>query len=704
MQKQAAEIRYFLFSQAFADGLRITFAILLPAMAGYYFGFFLIGLTVSLGALCVSLADAPGPLLNKRNGMLVCILSVFIVSLVTSFARLNSFTLGFEIVLFCFFFSMFNAFGTRAAGVGTAALLVMILTMDDPVPTKDILPHSAMILAGGLWYFLVSIALSRLQPYRPGQRILGECVRELARYLSIKASFYEPKSDLANTYRKLVSQHIVVNEKQDAVRDILFKSRQIVNESTPTGRKLVFTFVETVDLFEDITATYYNYDNLRNRFASSHILADISKVIRTIAHELDLMGMAIQNDSGYRSYTDLDEELVFLKANIDSLGKTQNESHLILKKILVNLRRLVQKTKEVANYFAGKESLSKRELLDHSKFISHQSIDRKIFFNNLSLSSSVFRHSLRVSIACIAGYVITKFLAYGHHSYWVLMTTAFIMKPAFSLTRQRNIERILGTVLGGLIGVAILVFVHNKDLLFAIMVIFMLLNYSFMRINYLATVLFTTPFVLILFSFLGVGFADVARERVFDTLLGCVIAFTAGSFLFPSWEKDYLHNYVSKMLKANADYLDVIVKGLGGMQPDLTHYKLVRKEVYVASANLSAAFQRMLFEPKNKQQHGKKMQEFIVLNHILFSNIATVATNLLRREPRRHPQQLVSYAKRSREILCRQAGNNYKEVSVAQAEKEPEIINADDVLLKDQLEFIAGLCTDIEKNVISMNL
>jgi uncharacterized membrane protein (TIGR01666 family) len=707
MQKQAAEIKYFLYSQAFADGLRITFAILLPALVGFYTGYFLAGLNIALGALCVSLTDAPGPVLNKRNGMLLCAASIFIVSLITSVARLNPLMMGIEIGAVCFFFSMFNAYGTRAAGVGTAAMLVMVLTMDDPVSSKDLLMHSTQILAGGLWYFLVSMLFNRLQPYRPGQRILGECIRELAKYLSIKADFYDPQKDLTGTYRKLVAQQILVNDKQDAVREILFKSRQIVSESTSTGRKLVLTFVETVDLFEDITATYYNYDQLRMKFASTGILEKTGSIINQIAAELDQVGMSIQIDSGYKTNVDLEARLAWLKTETDALPKNENESHLILRKILVNLRRLVQKTNELKNYFASKDAFKNREPVDHAKFISHQPLDARIFLNNLSFDSSVYRHSLRVAIASVAGFIITKFISYGHHSYWVILTIAFILKPAFSLTRQRNIERIIGTVAGGLFGAVILYFIHNKELLFGIMVVFMLLNYSFMRTNYLVMVFFTTPFVLILFSFLGVGFADVARERIFDTVLGCVIAFAAGSFLFPSWEKDYLHNYVRNMLKANAAYLELIVKGLGGVKPDLTHYKLVRKEVYVATANLSAAFQRMLSEPKNKQQHGKKIQEFIVLNHILFSNVATVATNIMRKEPRRHPQQIIAVAKKSRETICRHVGKSEKTVPVFRIANEnasPEIINADDVLLKDQLDFISGLCKDIDKNVTSMDL
>jgi uncharacterized membrane protein YccC len=361
--------------------------------------------------------------------------------------------------------------------------------------------------------------------------------------------------------------------------------------------------------------------------------------------------------------------------------------------------------KEVSNYFSDEALPRNNESFDHAKFITHQPLDAKVFLSNLGMRSSVFRHALRVAIACLAGYVITKGISYGEYSYWVLLTIAFILKPAFSLTRERNIQRIIGTVAGGAAGIGLLLITQNRDLLFVLMVLFMLLDYSLMRINYLATVFFTTLFVLIFFYFLGVGISSLAQERIFDTLLGCLIAFAAGTFLFPSWEKDYIRSHVTAMLKANAAYLNLIVKGLSGQKPDMLTYKLVRKEVYLATANLSAAFQRMLSEPKDKQRNGKKMQEFIVLNHILFSNIATVATGIMRKENRKHPQLLIQTTKNSITLLKKHLDEG-EQMRLIPDEKNREVdfVTADDVLLKDQIDFIYGLSKDIDKNISAMNL
>ena len=146
------DIQHFFNTQAFADGLRATVAILLPAIIGSYTGHFEAGVTISLGAMCVSLTDAPGPVIHKRNGMLASTAFIFLIALLTSYARLNVYSMGVAIAIIAFFFSMFNVYGNRAGAVGNTAILVMIVTMDKPAGVDSIFFHALLILAGGLFY------------------------------------------------------------------------------------------------------------------------------------------------------------------------------------------------------------------------------------------------------------------------------------------------------------------------------------------------------------------------------------------------------------------------------------------------------------------------------------------------------------------------------------------------------------------------
>jgi len=706
MQYQAREIKYFFYSQAFADGFRTSFAILLPALLGLYFNFFQVGLTISLGCMCVSLTDAPGPVIHKRNGMLFCSAFIFIVALITGFARLNVYTLGLEIIATSFFFSMFNVYGIRAASVGNSGILIMILTMDAALSPPQALTHALLILAGGIFYTVVSLLLHALRPYRISQRALGDSLREVATYLSIKTDFYDASTDLDKNYNRLVDQQITVHEKQEAVRELLFKTRQIVEETTAEGRRLVFAFTEGVDFFEDITATYYDYALLRKQFAGTGALELVNKTLKKATAELDAIGIAIQSNANFRPSFDYAQELNDIKKKIDDIIPKGEANALILRKILVNIRKLFTDLNNISQYFQ-KNTTVQRTRLDSARFVSHQSLDPKVIWDNFSFQSSTFRHALRVCIACIAGFMVAKLIDYGHHSYWVLLTIAFILKPAFSLTKQRNIQRIIGTFVGGAIGVIILTLTHDKTIHFVFLVLFMLGTYSFMRIKYLVMVICITPYILILFSFLGGEYKSVIEERLLDTTIGCVIAFSASYFLFPSWEAGQLKKDMQGIVRANANYLQKIVEALSGYKINMLDYKLARKDVYLNSANLSATFQRMLSEPKSKQGAEKDIHQFVVLNHTLFSNTANLSAAVFSKERKAYPAELIIPGKKAlnklNEVRKKLADETVMTSEVLKKNLSSEQTEtADDRLIKEQFDFIYTLANDLDKTTTAI--
>ena len=706
MHEKTKQIKNFLFSQYLADGIRITLEIVLPTIVYAQFGKIETGITISLGALCVSISDVPGPVKHKRNGMLYCNIFIFLMALLTGLVNNNIFLLGLLIALSSFFFSMFSVYGNRAASIGTAALLVMILRLTHITDILNAANDSVLILYGGIWYMLIALLFYRLTPYRPAQRSLGECIHETAKYLRIKAALYDTKTNPDDEYKKLVAQQVVVNEKQEQVRELLFKNRQLLKESIQSGRLLVLTFADLVDLYENIMASWYDYTSLRERFSSSGILDEISLIIKNIANELDNIGFAIQSNSSYKKKYHLIPELIKLKSTIDAAGE-RDKSVLILKKILVNLRNIGERVDDLYNYFG--DTLIKRKIRsdnDYSKFVSHQKIDGTVFKNNVTLKSSVFRHSLRMMITCIVGYIISRFLPNGHHSYWLLLTIIVILKPGFSLTKQRNFERLTGTIAGGLIGLLLLAFIHDRNILFVLIVFFMIGTYTFQRLNYIVMVIFMTPYLLTLFNLLGIGFINLAEERLLDTGIGSLLSFMASYLLFPHWESDQLDIYMSNVLKANIKYMYTLADFLRGKKNSLLDYKLIRKEIFVSTANLSGAFNRMLSEPKRKQRKGKEIYEFVVLNNVLSSNIAGLIDDISVNENVSDQKESLHYIKQSiynlQESLLK-LDKNY--LTIEEKIKIPEssklIKKMDDQLL-EQFDFVYKLTNKINKTTIAI--
>jgi uncharacterized membrane protein YccC len=213
------------------------------------------------------------------------------------------------------------------------------------------------------------------------------------------------------------------------------------------------------------------------------------------------------------------------------------------------------------------------------------------------------------------------------HSYWILLTIVVILKPAYSLTKTRNKDRLIGTLLGILIGVIILFFIRNNTALLIVMIFFMAGGYTFIRKNYFAGVLLMTPYLVIFFHLIYPdNLKVVLTDRVLDTSIGSVIAFFASMFLVPAWEHTTIKTFMIHMLEANQKYYTFVANGFTTNEPiNIPTLKKARRDVLVSLANLSDAFNRMLSEPKWFQKGIESVHRFVVLNYMLTSHQATLS-------------------------------------------------------------------------------
>ena len=71
---------------------------------------------------------------------------------------------------------------------------------------------------------------------------------------------------------QVAQQQALVQEKQNMLGELLFKTRDIVKESTPISRILVMIYMDVSDMFERIMTSYQNYETLHKHFDDLNIL------------------------------------------------------------------------------------------------------------------------------------------------------------------------------------------------------------------------------------------------------------------------------------------------------------------------------------------------------------------------------------------------------------------------------------------------
>ncbi|PUZ19599.1 TIGR01666 family membrane protein [Chitinophaga costaii] len=631
-ERTLREIKRFIFSYHFSTGLRMTIGVVLPSVVFYYLGYLSIGIGLSTGALCTGISDVPGTALHRRNGLLISTTLNGLIALGTGLV-IPYFSLSIPwILLVCFFCGMLLVYGNRGGNIGIGGLLVMVMVIGEPtVNVADGLLFASLILGGCLWYDFLALLLWQIRPYLSVQQALGSALVETAYYLELRSNFYQPGVNVTENYNAVLAQQIKVNEQTESVRELLLKRRADQQGTTSINKSLVMIFLEAVDLQEQVMTSHINYEELQKIFPDDSVLGPFRHLVYLFSEELKNIGIAVSAGLRSRPHYNLPYEIEKVKKLLADFRNTRTS--LQERTDLVALNNILQTLQEMAVRYHYLHRLSRLDAeqqtpidpnLELSRFVTRQRYDVEVFTSNLTFRSNNFRHAIRLSLATIAGFLLGEFIGL-HRVYWILLTIVVILKPGFSLTKTKSTQRLWGTVIGALFALGLLHFVHVPAVIFVAMLLCILGAYSFTTFNYTVSVFFTTPYVIFLLHFLHPEDIENVLQRVLDTFIGGTISFLASHLLWPSWEYKYLPAYMSHMLRSNQSYFDQSMKLYTKAPFNITEFKLARKDTHVSTANLMAAFQRMLSEPKSRHKNGSQVYHFVVLNHSLSSHIATLA-------------------------------------------------------------------------------
>jgi len=620
------EIQKFTTSQYWNSGVRITAGVLIPMFLMISQDWLTTGIPFLFGALFVSLTDTPGPIHHRRNGMLAAIALNTFTALVTGYTHDHQLLLLTEVVVFSFSFSLFGIYGARAGAIGTLALVIMSINMS-PRQDEHTVMNAALTAGGGLWYALFSLLLYRLQPYRLVEQAMGENLLMIAEYVRARAAFYKEGTDVEITFNRVMKEQVEVLKSQTQIRELLFKTRQFVADASPRSRSLMMIFLESLDLFEETMYSYQDY-KLLHKNISADLLNKFYRSILQVVAEFELIGLSVQSGIVIKKIPSLEITIHELEQSLNdyktkSLTPEEAQSVRALEQTLKNIHGIVNRLTKIILY-------TRMEAHDPERF-PDQDIEKppgtepitfSLLRENFTFKSNTFRYATRLSIALVVGFVVASLFELGH-AYWVMLTIITILKPVYNLTKERNIQRVAGTLGGVLIASGILYLISNTTVLMAIMIICMLMAYSLLRLTYLGFVTFLTIYVLITFHFLNpIQFKSLIGERLIDTLVGSVVAALAARFIFPVWQHYTIQSAMKKMLLTSTTYMLSAWNAFRNAS-HRTQYNAARNEAIVALTNLSDNFQQMLAEPEQSLQYPETHQ-FVIASHTLISRISAL--------------------------------------------------------------------------------
>jgi uncharacterized membrane protein YccC len=175
--------------------------------------------------------------------------------------------------------------------------------------------------------------------------------------------------------------------------------------------------------------------------------------------------------------------------------------------------------------------------------------------------------------------------------YWVLLTVAIVLKPDFGSVFTRAVQRGAGTLLGVLLGSALLaVLPHDAWVLVAMAGFAALLPWA-RDTNFGLFSVFQTPVIILLLDLALPAGRGLVAARLTDTLIGCGIVLVFGYLLWPqTWRAP-----LDEALHATTLALDAFVEAAFTGSP--ADRRRARRRTYRALTELQTQLQRRLAEP-----------------------------------------------------------------------------------------------------------
>ncbi len=624
-------IRKFAESLEFANAIKVAVAAAIPVTLFSWLGHFQIGFTIALGAFLTYPSDISSNLTHKVNGLLAGAFIVAGSAFLISVAYPYPWLFYPVFIGLVFFLSMISVYGYRATNVSFSGLLSVSLVFSTIYSGRELYQHCGLMLAGGLFYFMVSMAFWYVRPYRYAEMRLSDSIRKTAKYLKLRGDLWAVDADREKITEKQLELQVQLNTLHEQLREALINSR-LSSGPTNQNRKMLIVFISLVEILELALSTSFDHAKLHEKFKGHEkVLLTYQQLAYNLAATLRKLAKSIEDRSKYSSGHSLFNDLATLEKAIAEYQTTAGHAAEEGVYLLTTMQHYAEKQVEKINIAERALTLAvfrhdfKGADKDLEKFLKPQYYPLSQLRENLSFSSTIFRHSLRLTVTILVGFLIGQLLPV-QKSYWILLTIIVIMRPGYGLTKQRSFNRILGTVLGGLIAFGILFVTHNNYVISVFAISSMILGYTYTTINYKVGATFVTMYVVFIYAMQTPHIEDVIQFRVLDTLTGTALAFLANHFLWPTWEFLSVPIHTENAVRANRDYLKEILDLYNKKGEIPVSYRLARKEAFIEIGNLMASFQRMVQEPKSKRKSLDQVYKLAVMNHTLLSSLASLGT------------------------------------------------------------------------------
>ncbi len=529
------------------------------------------------------------------------------------------------LALASFALTMLGALGERYATLGAATLILAIYSMigvEQRGGGGGLGLQPLLLVAGAAWYGLLSVIWQALFAHQPLQHSLARLFRELGRYLKLKAALFEPLRQLDVEQRRLAlaQQNGRVVAALNATKEVIL--HRVGNERPGAQvRPYLKLYFLAQDLHERASSSHYPYNELAEAFFHSDVLFRCQRLLRLHGEACQRLAEAIELGQPFEYRESCSQALDDLHASLQHLRVQSNPAWRQLLRSLQALAGNLANLDRLLGSASNPDALAEEQdssLLDRAPQSLQEVFERLRL--QLTPTSLLFRHALRLAIALAAGYGVLHWI-HPTQGYWILLTTVFVCQPNYGATRLKLVQRVAGTVLGLVLGWALFDLFPSALVQAFFAVAAGVAFFATRSSRYTLATAAITLLVLFCFNQVGDGYGLIV-PRLVDTLLGSLIAGLAVFLILPDWQGRRLNRMLASTLSCNSNYLRQIIQQYASGKRDDLAYRLARRNAHNADAALSTTLGNMLMEPGHFRKEADIGLRFLVLSHTLLSYLS----------------------------------------------------------------------------------
>ncbi|WP_408873914.1 FUSC family protein [Gluconobacter roseus] len=395
------------------------------------------------------------------------------------------------------------------------ALLGCVMLAGTGFPAHGLQDAFVIALAfggGGVWAMLLCLVIWPLHPYAPARRAVGSCYRLLS----------------------VMAGEIAAGRLQETVH------RQNVRTAIERARGLAL----------QIDAGHASY-GMRGRLIASLAGAErLFTAMLAVEHLVETRGLDFEARGTLAAFSALCQH-----ASDAALEPTPDLEHLAAEGLA-----LAESIPATAGPIGELVATSARTLGTLAEGLAQKArlpLDAELPRHVARLTPAIWQHTLRLVVGLLATYMTSWWLGLDY-GFWALVAVLLVIQPSGQTTLVRALERVLGTVGGGVLALLLTPFLPGSAQMLAAVAVFVIGAIAMRAVNYTMLVVFISAQFIVVTEMIMPS-QGVAWVRMLDNTLGSVIGLLCAFMVCPQRRGQDMDGLLQTAVVGNLRYLAAVL-------------------------------------------------------------------------------------------------------------------------------------------------